>query len=102
MSTVKSSTHQGIGQLPESTDSLMNFLRPQREVLETFLPGFDADLKQSPLNDLESRNNPSICLFKAAKGPGLLVPKSFGGVATPSLVDNASRCTLASGLDFSG
>lgn len=57
-----------------------NFLRPERAVLERFLPGLDAALGAIPLDVLEGRDNPSIALLKAARGTALLIPGRFGGL----------------------
>jgi alkylation response protein AidB-like acyl-CoA dehydrogenase len=60
--------------------SALNFLGPERELLERFLPGFDAALAQLPLSVLESRDNPSIKLLKDYRGPALLIPAEYGGL----------------------
>jgi alkylation response protein AidB-like acyl-CoA dehydrogenase len=66
--------------LHTSTTSTLNFLGPEREVLERFLPGLDAKLAELPLSLLESRDNPSIKLLKEYRGPALLIPTEYGGL----------------------
>lgn len=62
-----------------------NFLKTERAVLETYLPGLDSALKEIPLEVLEGRQNPSIRMLREARGPALLIPKRFGGLgATPT------------------
>jgi alkylation response protein AidB-like acyl-CoA dehydrogenase len=60
------------------------FLRAERALLERLMPGLDAALKAVPLNVLEGRGNPAIKMFKEAKGPGLLIPKHYGGMGANS------------------
>jgi alkylation response protein AidB-like acyl-CoA dehydrogenase len=61
-----------------------NFLRTERELLERFMPGLDAALKAVPLNVLEGRGNPAVKMLKEVKGPGLLIPKRYGGMGATS------------------
>jgi alkylation response protein AidB-like acyl-CoA dehydrogenase len=61
-----------------------NFLRAERDLLERFMPGLDAALKDIPLHVLEGRGNPAIKMFKEAKGPGLLIPERYGGMGSTS------------------
>lgn len=69
---------------PAATTRTPNFLSTERSLLERFMPGLDDALKALPLSVLESRENPSIRMLKEAKGPGLLIPKKYGGMgATP-------------------
>ncbi|MEA2687334.1 MAG: hypothetical protein QOE93_2529 [Actinomycetota bacterium] len=58
----------------------MNFLRPARETLDRLLPGLDKQLADIPLLDLEKPGNEGLALFRAAGGPGLLVPSDLGGL----------------------
>jgi len=61
-----------------------NFLKMERALLEEFMPGLDAALKEMPLGILEGRENPSIKMLRDSKGPALLIPKRYGGLgATP-------------------
>lgn len=64
---------------------MMNFLAPQRELLERFFPGLDAALAAIPLQELESRKNPSIALMRDAKGPALIIPKKYGGLGASAV-----------------
>src|SRR5690349_18234794 len=64
---------------------MMNFLAPQRELMERFLPGLDAMLAAIPLQELESRKNPSIALMRDAKGPALIIPKKYGGLGASAV-----------------
>jgi hypothetical protein len=64
---------------------MMNFLAPQRALMERFLPGLDAALVAIPLQELESRQNPSIGLMRDAKGPALLIPKKYGGLGATAV-----------------
>src|SRR5579872_2796945 len=64
---------------------MMNFLAPQRELMERFLPGLDATLAAIPLQELESRSNPSIGLMRDAKGPALIIPKKYGGLGASAV-----------------
>ncbi|WP_327582316.1 acyl-CoA/acyl-ACP dehydrogenase [Nonomuraea sp. NBC_00507] len=62
----------------------MRFMEKERETLQEFLPGLDAELTRHSLTDLERPGNPALSTFKAARGPGLLVPAQYGGLgATP-------------------
>lgn len=47
--------------------------------LERALPGLADTLRGVPLRELESPGNPGIPAFKAAGGPGLLIPADHGG-----------------------
>ncbi|GAA2792880.1 acyl-CoA dehydrogenase family protein [Crossiella cryophila] len=61
----------------------MRLLDQERQTCERFLPGLDGKLAAIPLLDLESPGGPGIELFRAAGGPGLLIPaKHNGGGAT--------------------
>lgn len=57
----------------------MTFLQNERETMEQFLPGLDAQLQALPLGVLESPGSPGLQLFRECGGPGLLVPKEYGG-----------------------
>ena len=58
----------------------MSFLRAERERLEHFLPGLDKQLADVPLLALEKPGNQGLSLFRAAGGPGLVVPAEYGGL----------------------
>jgi alkylation response protein AidB-like acyl-CoA dehydrogenase len=73
-----------------------NFLAIERAELERFLPGLDAELRSIPLNVLERRENPSIALFKQARGPGLLIPKRYGGLGATAVEGARTLRAIAS------
>jgi alkylation response protein AidB-like acyl-CoA dehydrogenase len=62
----------------------MNFLKRDRDTLETFLPSFDAKLAAVPLLELEQPGNPGLGWLRELQGAALLVPAEHGGRgATP-------------------
>ncbi|MFD9689460.1 acyl-CoA dehydrogenase family protein [Kitasatospora sp. NPDC059146] len=63
----------------------MRFLHRERAALETHLTGLDAALAAQPLERLESAPSPAIGAFRAAGGPGLLVPRALGGKGVSAL-----------------
>jgi alkylation response protein AidB-like acyl-CoA dehydrogenase len=77
---------------PKST----NFLGTERALLERFMPGLDAKLKAIPLAVLEGRENPSIQILKEAKGPGLLIPKKYGGLGATAVEGARTLRAIAS------
>lgn len=58
----------------------MEFMVQERRVLESFLPGFDNQLAERPLRDLEAPDNDAIECFRRSGGPGLLVPEDHRGL----------------------
>jgi alkylation response protein AidB-like acyl-CoA dehydrogenase len=60
-------------------------LQVERALLEEYLPGLDAALKEIPLNILESRENPSIKKLREARGPALLIPAELGGLGASAV-----------------
>jgi alkylation response protein AidB-like acyl-CoA dehydrogenase len=62
-----------------------SFLSAERALLERFMPGLDARLRSIPLAVLEGRENPAIQMLKEAKGPGLLIPKAYGGLGATAV-----------------
>jgi alkylation response protein AidB-like acyl-CoA dehydrogenase len=56
------------------------------EPLDRCMPGFAAAMSDVPLSLGEAPGNPGIAMFREHGGPGLLVPKSYGG-AELSAVD---------------
>lgn len=64
----------------------MNFLRRERDCMETYLPGLDKNLVEVPLLDLEQPNNAGLSVFRDAGGPALLIPENYGGLGA-SLAD---------------
>jgi alkylation response protein AidB-like acyl-CoA dehydrogenase len=73
-----------------------HFLGTERALLERFMPGLDAELKAIPLTVLEGRENPSIRLLKEAKGPGLLIPKKYGGLGATAVEGARTLRAIAS------
>jgi len=73
-----------------------NFLGTERALLERFMPGLDAELKAIPLAVLEGRENPSIRILKEAKGPGLLIPKRYGGLGATAVEGARTLRAIAS------
>jgi alkylation response protein AidB-like acyl-CoA dehydrogenase len=63
----------------------MTLLQKERETLERFLPGLDAKLGEIPLLELEAPASPALQLFREHGGPGLLVPKEYGGLGANAL-----------------
>jgi alkylation response protein AidB-like acyl-CoA dehydrogenase len=62
----------------------VHFLHTERAALAELLPGLDDALAALPLQALESPGNPALSLFRAAGGPGLVIPPRWGGLgATP-------------------
>jgi alkylation response protein AidB-like acyl-CoA dehydrogenase len=62
----------------------MNFLKQERRLLKEFFPTLDETLAALPLQELEQRGNPTLQIFRKVGGPGLLIPKVYGGMeATP-------------------
>lgn len=63
----------------------MNFLKPERQTLESFLPGLDRRLCELPLLELERKGNPGLTLYREQRGASLLVPKEHGGAGADPL-----------------
>ncbi|MFJ5884363.1 acyl-CoA dehydrogenase [Kitasatospora cineracea] len=63
----------------------MNFLHRERAELEALMPGLDQALARHPLAELEQAPSPAIAAFKAAGGPGLLVPAANSGAGASAL-----------------
>lgn len=53
----------------------------EREVLDRLMPGLDDKLAGCARSELEAPGSPGLDLFRAADGPGLLVPNACGGLA---------------------
>ena len=74
----------------------LNFLRRERAALECLLPGLDSALASIPLLEMERPGNPAIAVFRALGGPGLLIPREFGGSgASPLQALRAQRAIAA-------
>lgn len=56
-----------------------NYLKPERETVERFLPSFLPKLGDIPLLEREQRGNPGLSWLLEAKGAGLLIPVEYGG-----------------------
>ncbi|HEX6984771.1 MAG TPA: acyl-CoA dehydrogenase family protein, partial [Planctomycetaceae bacterium] len=65
---------------PSPPTTVLRFLSSERDLLERYLPGLDAQLAAIPLDVMEARGNPAIRLFKEARGPALLIPAKYGGL----------------------
>src|SRR2546423_14289974 len=63
---------------PERTGTRV--LQHERETLDRFMPGLDAQLAELSLEELEQPGGPGISLFREAGGAGLLIPESSGGL----------------------
>jgi len=57
----------------------MNFLKQDRETLESFLPSLDAKLAQIPLKEIERPGNPGLAMLREHEGAALLIPQKHGG-----------------------
>jgi alkylation response protein AidB-like acyl-CoA dehydrogenase len=73
----------------------MTFLARERAALEAFFPGLDRRLADLPLEAMERPGNPAIALFREAKGPGLLVPRAWGGAGATLLQAVRAQRALA-------
>lgn len=63
----------------------MNFLSKERATLEKFLPTLDEQLQAKSLLDLESKESPALEIFRQLGGPGLLIPREYGGAGVTPL-----------------
>jgi alkylation response protein AidB-like acyl-CoA dehydrogenase len=63
----------------------MRFLERERATLAKLLPDLDPALREIPLMELERPGSPGIRHFRAAKGPGLLVPECHRGRGATAL-----------------
>src|SRR2546423_455995 len=63
---------------PERTGTRV--LQHERETLDRFMPGLDAQLAELSLEELEQPGGPGISLFREAGGAGLLIPESSEGL----------------------
>lgn len=73
----------------------MTFLSRERATLESFLPGLDRQLQALPLLSMERADNPALPLFKAARGPALLIPREHGGLGASLLEAVRAQRALA-------
>jgi alkylation response protein AidB-like acyl-CoA dehydrogenase len=95
----------------------MHFLHKERATLEKFLPTLDNQLQAKSLLELETKESPALQIFRQLGGPGLLIPREYGGagvtplqlthiqraIATRSpslaLAANMHHCTVVAFLD---
>ena len=63
----------------------MEYLKRERMVLDSYLPGFDEFLRSHALPELERPGSPAIQEFRERGGPGLLVPPEHGGGGADAL-----------------
>ncbi|MFD5554664.1 acyl-CoA dehydrogenase [Streptomyces sp. NPDC127068] len=63
----------------------MHSLDDARAVCETHLPGLLSRLSEVPLAELEKPESPGLDLFRAAGGPGLVIPAHHGGRGASAL-----------------
>jgi alkylation response protein AidB-like acyl-CoA dehydrogenase len=57
----------------------MNLMRAERETLNSYLPGLDKYLSETPLLDLEKPGSGALQRFRELGGPALLVPVEYEG-----------------------
>ncbi|KIF75393.1 oxidoreductase [Streptomyces sp. 150FB] len=74
----------------------MRSLEAARETCESFLPGLLDLLSSTPLEELEAPKNPALDHFRKAGGPGLVIPKTYGGAGADPLQALAVVRALAS------
>lgn len=58
----------------------MRSLDLARATCESYLPGLLDQLGTLPLAELEAPDAPGIALFRAARGPALVIPTEYGGI----------------------
>lgn len=74
----------------------MTWLRKERAVLERYLPGLDAALADMPFGDRERRQGGAVEAFRAAGGPGLLIPEPHLGLGASAVDAVAIQRAIAS------
>ncbi|MEV7089662.1 acyl-CoA dehydrogenase family protein [Streptomyces sp. NPDC093085] len=74
----------------------MRSLDAARATCESFLPGLLDQLALTPLEELEAPRNPALDHFRKAGGPGLVIPKTYGGAGADPLEALAVVRALAS------
>jgi alkylation response protein AidB-like acyl-CoA dehydrogenase len=57
----------------------MTMLRTERDTLDSYLPGLDKYLSETPLLDLEKPGNEALAKFRELGGPALLIPAEYEG-----------------------
>ena len=63
----------------------MQYMAQERQTLERLLPGLDGWLAAQDLQELERAGNGALAQFRAAGGPGLVVPVVHGGLGASPL-----------------
>ncbi|MFI1764507.1 acyl-CoA dehydrogenase family protein [Streptomyces sp. NPDC020800] len=74
---------------------MIRAMQSAREACDKALPGLAEQLEHRPLAELEAPGNDALQVFRAAGGPGLLVPATYGGAGATAL--EAVRVTRALG-----
>jgi alkylation response protein AidB-like acyl-CoA dehydrogenase len=74
----------------------MRSLEAARETCESFLPGLLDLLGRIPLEELEVPRSPALDHFRSCGGPGLVIPKTYGGAGADPLQALAVVRALAS------
>ncbi|MEU7476314.1 acyl-CoA dehydrogenase family protein [Lentzea sp. NPDC042327] len=74
----------------------MRALDAARETCEAFLPGLQDQLAALELDELEGPESSAIALFRAAGGPGLVIPRAYAGAGADPLQAMAVTRALAS------
>lgn len=62
--------------------AILNFLSREFELVESLTPGLLAELDAIPFSQKESRENPTLEIFRRANGPSLIIPEAYGGMGT--------------------
>ncbi len=57
----------------------MALLRIERDTLDTYIPGLDKYLSETPLLELETPGSGALAMFRELGGPALLVPAEYEG-----------------------
>jgi alkylation response protein AidB-like acyl-CoA dehydrogenase len=57
----------------------MTLLRAERDTLDSYIPGLDKYLSETPLLELERPGNGALAKFRELGGPALLVPAEYEG-----------------------
>ncbi|WP_157561460.1 acyl-CoA dehydrogenase family protein, partial [Mycobacterium sp. E802] len=71
--------------MPSEPDRAVRFLERERAALNRLLPGLDEALTAQGLAVLERADAPGAGLFRAAGGPGLLIPTEYQGKGATAL-----------------
>ena len=74
----------------------MNFLHKERFTLENFLPTLDSQLQEKSLLEIEAQESPALKIFRQLGGPGLLIPREYGGSGvTPLQLTHIQRAVAS-------